>query len=54
MKLYTAEEAAKMLRLSKMGVYQFARKGLIKYHRMKSGQIRFSDAHIMEFLEGGK
>lgn len=54
MKLYTAEEVAKLLRIATAVIYRFARKGLINCYRMKSGQIRFSEAHIMEFLEGGK
>jgi len=54
MKLYKAEEAAKYLLLTKDCIYKFARKGLIKCYRMKSGQIRFSEEQLKEFLEGAK
>ena len=54
MKLYTVEEACKILKLSRQTLWKLSKKGLINCYRMKSGQIRFSEAHIMELLGGGK
>ena len=49
MQLLTAQEVAKILRVSKARVYELARRGVIPSIRL-GYQVRFSEAALLEWI----
>jgi len=50
-KLYTPEEVAEMLKVEKMSIYRWIKKGIIKSTKINGKVIRIKESEIKKLLQ---